>query len=147
MNNRIEFNYPEDFDPERFPTPEEALEVLENQGYCCYLTGDLLTEDSCQVDQFNPWQPLTKDNMVFVSENIRAMRGKMTVDTFLAFITKVLAFTYGCHEFESDSDRKIYNENMALLFGEYLYDQDESNNPSGGEDEDSNDYDTGNDIG
>ncbi len=134
-HNRIDFNYPEDFDPDDFPSPEDALEVLENQGYCCYLTGDLLNEDSCQVDMFNPWKPLTSDNMVFVSENIRAMRGKMTIDTFLAFITKILAYTYGVHQFKSESDRRIYDDHLASIIGEYCYDEEDFT--SRGEDEDS----------
>ncbi len=122
MDERYEY-MPDWEEGDKIPSADDALAQLFAQGYCCYASGDLLCEHEIEVDHVNPWKPLTKENMFFLSDNVRHMRGNMTFDTFLAFITKILVYSDGIHQFKNINDLTTYQENLDLLFEERQHDE------------------------
>jgi len=86
-------------------TKEDVLELYEEQGKLCALTGDLMTHNfkrgegrgsektskNISVDRINPKKEYTRDNIQLVCNRANTIKWDLTQEEFLYFCTKVVA--------------------------------------------------------
>lgn len=77
---------------------KDAVEILENQKYKCYLTGDDLDFDSPDLVHFDHKIPTSKggknnkDNLGVCTRSANLTKSDLTVDEYISFCKKVLIF-------------------------------------------------------